>query len=161
MTGVLSGPHVHGSAVAFPLQEVWVALLIIGRSGAGKSELALELMGLGAMLVSDDQTLLTRQHDHIAVSPPVALRGLIELRGMGILRAPCQPSARLAAIVDLDDVETRRLPEEDFAEVHGLRVARLRKSVSTAFAVGLKYYLLSGDWQPEGRSRHDTDTFRG
>ena len=150
MTDLLSRPQVHGSAVAFPWQGDWVALLILGRSGAGKSELALQLMGLGAMLVSDDQTVLTRHHDHIAVSPPVALRGLIELRGMGILHAPYQTSARLAALVDLDDVETLRLPEADFAQVQGVPIARLRKCVSEAFAVGLKYYILSGKWRPDG-----------
>lgn len=158
MTGALDGPNVHGSAVAFQVQGIWAALLIIGKSGAGKSELALDLMGLGGMLVADDQTLLARRGDHVELTAPPRLRGLIELRGLGILPVPHIDSARLAVVVDLDATETRRLPELDKIQVCRLPVARLRKVVSSSFAVGLRYYLLSGLWQQDKDKGDDAST---
>jgi len=73
----------HASCVA--LQDK--GLLILGPSGSGKSALALQLMALGAVLVADDYTDLVRCDDRVIARCPAALRGLIEARGIGILRA--------------------------------------------------------------------------
>jgi HPr kinase/phosphorylase len=86
-------------------------LLILGRSGVGKSALALHLIALGASLVSDDQTLLAADGPHLRAScPSPAIRGLIEARGFGLLRMPAQDSARLILAIDLDQAEAARLP---------------------------------------------------
>ncbi|MCC5965442.1 MAG: HPr kinase/phosphatase C-terminal domain-containing protein [Natronohydrobacter sp.] len=138
---------IHGSAVAFDLEGLWTGLLIKGRSGSGKSELALELIGLGARLVSDDQTELRREGAQIRLSAPPALRGLIELRQLGILRIDPVDSAALAALVDLDELEAERLPQRHVTDIQGVSVPRLRRASGRAFAVGLKYYLLSRHWQ--------------
>lgn len=76
-------------------------LLILGRSGAGKSSLALHLMAFGAQLVSDDRTQLKLQAGRVYASCPASLRGLIEARGVGILSAPPLESAAIALAVDL------------------------------------------------------------
>jgi len=53
-------------------------LLILGRSGAGKSSLALQLIALGARLVADDRTRVTLGPAGLVASPPEAIRGRIE-----------------------------------------------------------------------------------
>lgn len=80
-------------------------VLLVGPSGSGKSDLLLRLLDHGFDLVADDQVML--EHGH--VSPPPPLAGLMEVRGLGILRLPFTPSARLALVVELGRAE--RLPE--------------------------------------------------
>ncbi|MFC3569456.1 HPr kinase/phosphatase C-terminal domain-containing protein [Paracoccus sp. TOH] len=85
-------------------------LLILGASGAGKSTLALEMMAFGATLVADDRTLLRAEGRDIVADSPDSLRGLIEARGLGILRARAHGPVALALAVDLDRPEPERLP---------------------------------------------------
>lgn len=85
-------------------------LLILGPSGSGKSALALQLMALGAVLVADDYTELARGDAALIARCPTALRGLIEARGVGILRADTVESIPVALVVDLGRRETERLP---------------------------------------------------
>lgn len=87
------------------------ALLITGPSGAGKSSLALRLIALGARLVSDDRTQVSAGPRGLtARCPAPALRGLIEARGIGILRADTVEEAGIALVADLAETETDRLP---------------------------------------------------
>lgn len=87
-------------------------LLILGASGSGKSALAFQMMAFGAMLVADDRTLLRDEGGRIVADAPEALRGLIEARGIGILRARAHGPVDLALAVDLDRVEPERLPPD-------------------------------------------------
>jgi len=84
--------------------------LIVGASGSGKSGLALDLMALGATLVSDDRVILSRAGDALVASAPPAIAGLIEARGIGLLNARVHGPVRLGCVVDLDQTETDRLP---------------------------------------------------
>lgn len=87
-------------------------LLILGASGAGKSGLALEMMARGAVLVADDRTILRREAGGLIADVPDSLRGLIEARGVGILRARAHGPVSLALAVDLDRAEPERLPPD-------------------------------------------------
>lgn len=87
-------------------------LLILGASGTGKSGLAFEMLARGARLVADDRTVLRREPGAIIADAPDALRGLIEARGIGILRAPAHGPVALALAVDLDRAEPERLPPD-------------------------------------------------
>ena len=80
-------------------------VLLLGPPGSGKSDLALRLLDCGFMLVADDRVEV---EDGVA-RPPPALAGLLEVRGLGILRLPYEPSTRLALAVTLAD-EPPRLP---------------------------------------------------
>mgnify|MGYP001404388538 CR=1 FL=1 len=74
------------------------AVLVLGPPGSGKSDLALRLIGRGFTLVADDQVLL----DGRAVRAPEALRGMLEVRGLGIFeRLAVADDAALALVVDL------------------------------------------------------------
>jgi serine kinase of HPr protein (carbohydrate metabolism regulator) len=109
----------HATAVAIDGE----AVLLRGPSGSGKSDLALRLIDSGAQLVADDQTLLRRAGDRVLASAPPAIAGLIEVRGLGLVRVNASVAAPLALIADLmatGDIE--RMPELRFETVLGLAV---------------------------------------
>jgi len=63
-----------------------VGVLITGQSGIGKSEVALELIKRGYILVSDDRVDLTEiTIGNVVGKTPSLLKGLIEVRGVGII----------------------------------------------------------------------------
>ncbi len=114
---------VHGTAVAIS----GAGVLLRGASGSGKSDLALRLIDQGAVLVSDDQSVLQRQGPDVFVSAPAKLAGKLEVRGIGIVRMPDAGSTRLRMVVDLvpsGDVD--RLPERRTAAVLGVDIPCLR-----------------------------------
>ena len=80
-------------------------VLLIGAPGSGKSDLLLRLLDHGFDLVADDQVVLDGEFGHA----PTALAGLLEVRGLGILRMPYISRARLALAVVMAQGE--RLPE--------------------------------------------------
>ncbi len=68
------------------LEIFGIGILITGKSGIGKSELALELISRGHRLVADDAPEFSRQApDWISGSSPEVLRNFLEVRGLGIL----------------------------------------------------------------------------
>ncbi len=60
-------------------------IFIIGPSGIGKSELALNLIDRGHQLVSDDAVKLEKTDDQIIGSSPDILFGCINIRELGII----------------------------------------------------------------------------
>lgn len=98
---------VHGSAVSFGGRGV----LVLGPSGSGKSALALALVGRGAALVADDRVTLRRANGALVARAPAALSGLVEARGVGLLRLPSMPEAPLALAVALDRRPAARMPQ--------------------------------------------------
>jgi HPr kinase/phosphorylase len=86
------------------------AVVIAGASGTGKSALALTLMAFGCSLIADDRVQLTVQDQKVIAQAPTTIAGLIEARGIGILRATMSANAQVALWVDLDRIETERLP---------------------------------------------------
>lgn len=137
MTGPLL---VHGTSVALAGR----GLLIGGASGAGKSGLALQLMALGATLVSDDQTQIEAAPEGLRMTAPASIRGLIEARGLGLLQAQTVASAPLFAVLDLDIEETDRLPPVRVTDILGHSVTLLHKQPSASFPAALVQYLRAG-----------------
>lgn len=113
-----AGQPVHASAVALDDR----GLLILGSTGSGKSGLALRLMTFGARLVADDRVALVRRGDRLLASAPPALFGLIEARGVGILRAAALAEAELALAVDLDAAPAARMPQSCQIDYHGVEI---------------------------------------
>jgi len=124
VTGAGTGPAlVHATCVAIG----GAGVLIRGPSGAGKSDLALRLIDQGAALVADDQVGLERRGDELWARAPAALRGRLEVRGLGIVALPALEAARLVLAVDLSASETiERLPEAARATICGAALPRLR-----------------------------------
>ena len=98
---------IHASCVAVEGRGV----LILGTSGAGKSALALQMMALGADLVSDDRVALSMQNGQVIADAVPPIYGLIEARGIGLLRASPVGPTPLTFAVDLDQKEAARLPD--------------------------------------------------
>jgi len=97
----------HASAVAIGARGV----LLFGPSGAGKSALALALIGRGAALVADDRVMLRRVGGALLARAPATIAGLIEARGVGILRLPAVPEVPLVLAVDLGREPAARMPQ--------------------------------------------------
>jgi serine kinase of HPr protein (carbohydrate metabolism regulator) len=96
-------------------------ILLRGPSGSGKSDLALRAIDRGAQLVADDQVVLTRRGDSMMASAPSSLRGLIEVRGLGIVRMDAAAEARLALVADMADLDSiERLPERRRCDIEGV-----------------------------------------
>lgn len=103
---ILSSETLHVSTVAIGGRSV----LIGGRSGQGKSDLALRLIDRGAALVSDDYTHVRRVGEKLLASAPANIAGKIEVRGVGLIDSPYESDVPVALFVDLDN-EPERLPE--------------------------------------------------
>jgi HPr kinase/phosphorylase len=103
--------NMHASAVVFASHAGRRGILVLGASRSGKSGLALRLMALGADLVADDRVLLRRDPGgRLLASAPAPLRGLIEARGIGLLRMPAEGPVPVSLAVDLDAAPAERLP---------------------------------------------------
>lgn len=111
--------YVHATCVALKHGRAWHALLLRGPSGAGKSDVALRLLEAGGRLVADDQTHLAKVGRTLIATPPQSLAGLIEVRGLGIVklgRGQLLARAPLALLVDLvrpDQVERMSEPARE------------------------------------------------
>lgn len=98
-----------------------VGVLIRGRSGSGKSDLALRLLDGGARLVADDRVCLEQVGDRLVARAPRELAGLIEVRGLGIVRLAHRQSVAVGLVVELD-VAPDRLPRRRSCVITGVRL---------------------------------------
>ncbi len=60
-------------------------VLITGESGMGKSEIAMELVRDGQVFVADDRVDVQKIHNSLYGHAPELLRGMLEIRGIGII----------------------------------------------------------------------------
>ena len=97
-------------------------VLIVGRSGSGKSSLAINLLALGSKLVADDRCELIKNNNRFRVSKPASLPNSIEIRGVGLVSVPMVVETSLDWVVDMDEAETERIPDLRFTEIGGYRV---------------------------------------
>ncbi|MEO6360952.1 MAG: HPr kinase/phosphatase C-terminal domain-containing protein [Sphingomicrobium sp.] len=103
----LSAENVHASTVAVEGR----AVMIMGPSGSGKSDLTLRLLDRGFTLVSDDQTIVKRQGEKLIATPPPQLAGKLEIRGVGIVDMEHDSDIPIALIVELTS-DIQRLPDD-------------------------------------------------
>ncbi|VWX56922.1 HPr kinase/phosphorylase [Sphingorhabdus sp. 109] len=96
---------VHATAVAL----AGAGLLIRGKSGAGKSDLALRLIDRGATLISDDQVVIRREDQKLLLEPPARLAGKLEVRSLGICEYDHVSGVGLKLVIDLQD-QVERYP---------------------------------------------------
>lgn len=108
-----AGETVHASCVLVSAR----AVLIRGPGGSGKSRLALALIDAVrsgrlpfARLLADDRVRLAAAHGRLIASAPEAIRGLIEVRGLGIQKMEYEPNAVVGLVVDLAASDAARLP---------------------------------------------------
>jgi HPr kinase/phosphorylase len=133
---------VHASAVLVGAR----AVLIRGPSASGKSRLALDLIEAAragslrfARLVADDRVYLETAGGRLLARPAEALAGLIEVRGVGLLRLDHEPNAVVGFIVDLAAADAGRLPEPNQrkTEIGGISLPRLAVAPGAAPLAGV------------------------
>lgn len=113
--------QLHATAVAIGNRGI----LLQGPSGAGKSDLALRLIDAGAVLIADDRVDITLTDGTAFLSAPERLAGLMEVRGVGIIRLSHEEKVSLSLVVDLVKPENvERLPESLSAAFMGVTVRR-------------------------------------
>jgi serine kinase of HPr protein (carbohydrate metabolism regulator) len=112
--------RIHATCVALDGQ----AVLLQGDSGSGKSDLALRLMDQGWDLVSDDYTELEGDGEVLLASPPETIKGLFEVRGIGLVHLPHVERDHDVAVFNLVPTsDGERLPELKTVSFEGLDVA--------------------------------------
>lgn len=150
---------IHASAVLVGAR----AALIRGPSGGGKSRLVLELIEAArsgslpfARLVGDDRVHLQAAGGRLLVRPAQALAGLIEVRGIGIVRLPHEPSAVVGLVVDLGAAGVERLPQARSlrAEIEGVSLPRLAVAPGNAALPAVLAFLTSASLERFGRFDH-------
>ena len=115
---------IHASSVAINDS----AVLLVGEAGVGKSDVALRLIDAGAVLIADDQTILTQDNNVLMASSPTSIKGLIEVRHVGLLRMPSVPATPVALYVELvpPDENLERLPDDEFITLETISIRKLR-----------------------------------
>jgi len=130
---------VHATCVGLRIGHLWRGVLLRGPSGAGKSDLALRVIDAGGRLVADDQTHVAKTGRTLIATPPPALAGMIEVRGVGIVtldRPQLLVRAPVALLVDLVDPDRiERLPEPAVEIVQGISLPRLELAPFEASSV--------------------------
>ncbi len=135
-------------------------IMITGKSGIGKSELALDLINRGHMLVADDRVDVTRVHKSILCTAPEILKRMLEIRGVGIVDVTrmfganaylnrCQLDFVIKLVKYDESTESDRLnPINESFDVLGLEVPMLTipitegKSLSVIIEAAVSNYLL-------------------
>jgi serine kinase of HPr protein (carbohydrate metabolism regulator) len=93
-------------------------VLLRGPTGAGKSDLALRLLGDGGHLVADDYTEVECEGERLIAHAPATIAGLLEVRGVGILRVtPVSPAVLVACIDLVARTAIERMPEDALAAI--------------------------------------------
>ncbi|MDZ7905755.1 MAG: HPr kinase/phosphatase C-terminal domain-containing protein [Cypionkella sp.] len=139
MAALPAAQNIHASCVC---THGGKGLLILGPSGAGKSALALQLIALGARLVADDRCEIWAQGGALMARAPAPLQGLIEARGIGILRLPFAAQTPIAAALDLTQSTLARMPQPRQTLLAGIAVDFLHYDAAPHFPSALMCYLM-------------------
>lgn len=112
LTNYLESKLAPSTAIHGVLVDVYgIGVLIIGKSGVGKSETALELVKKGHRLVADDCVEIYQEGENMLIgSPPPLLEHLLEIRGVGIIdimtlfgASAIRPYKRITLVIELEN----------------------------------------------------------
>ena len=135
-------------------------VLIIGRSGVGKSECAVELLNKGAFLVADDVVLIKEVKKKLIGYPPETIKDLIENRGIGIINVKdifgeeaIINSSDINLMIELvdfkDDFNYERLGyDTSYTEILNIKIPHMKipvspgRNLSTLIEIAVKKIIL-------------------
>ncbi len=118
----------HSGLIAFRINGAWRGALVSGASGTGKTDLMLRALEHGFRLAADDRTQVWASGGRLFGRAPDRLLGLIELRGLGVLREPSLPLAQISIAVRCEAFtsELERVPEGAWRTIEGVKVPLLK-----------------------------------
>lgn len=117
--------NIHASSVFYQNKGI----LFIGDSGVGKSDICLRLiMNKGAVLIADDRTDLYVNNDELYASCPQPIKGMLEVRGIGIKNFDFVLDKKIDLVVELvkDFKQVERMPKADFFSFEGIKIPKVR-----------------------------------
>jgi len=97
-------------------------VLILGDSGSGKSDLALRLIDNGATLISDDISICRKNLNNIYLYCPPEIKGLLEVREIGIITVPFVERIKLRLVVNLKSINNERFPKDSSYRILGIKI---------------------------------------
>ena len=97
-------------------------VLILGDSGSGKSDLALRLIDNGATLISDDISICRKNLNNIYLYCPPEIKGLLEVREIGIITVPFVERIKLRLVVNLKSINNERFPKDSTYKILGIKI---------------------------------------
>ncbi len=97
-------------------------VLILGDSGSGKSDLALRLIDNGATLISDDISICRKNSNNIYLYCPPEIKGLLEVREVGIITVPFVERIKLRLVVNLKSNNNERFPKDSSFRILGIKI---------------------------------------
>jgi HPr kinase/phosphorylase len=144
-----------------------LGVLLIGESGIGKSECALDLIVRGHRLVADDTVEIRRRQETILIGTcPELTRHHMEIRGLGVINikelfgiASTRSSKRVELVVQLERWDPAREYErlgldDDTFEVLGLRVPLIRMPVGPGRNIAILVEVAARNQLLKARGHH-------
>lgn len=148
-----------------------LGVLIVGESGIGKSECALDLIVRAHRLVADDTVEIRRRAETILIGTcPELTRYHMELRGLGVINvkdlfgiASTRLSKRVELVVQLEHWEPGREYErlgldDEFYEILGLKVPLIRMPVAPGRSVAILVEVAARNQLLRARGHHAART---
>ena len=121
-----------------------LGLLLRGPSGCGKSDLALRMMKKNIQLIADDRVDLALESGILTAQAPNYLRGLLEVRGLGVVEVPFSISIQVLGVIDLvKSNKIQRLPDHRTELLLGVEIPSYQIDPWEASAIA-KIQLISG-----------------
>ena len=149
-----------------------LGVLLIGESGIGKSECALDLIGRGHRLVADDTVEVRRRAETVIIgTAPAATRYVMEIRGLGLVNvrdlfgvASTRSSKRVEFVVELERWDTARNYDRlGLDDVHhvllGLRVPKVTMPVAPGRTVATLVEVAARNQLLRARGTHTARDF--
>lgn len=126
----------HAGLLALRWRGRWRGVLVQGPSGSGKSDLALRALDAGFRLVSDDRTVVWSSGGRLFGRAPETLSGLIEVRGLDVVRVPVLDVCRIDLAVTSAPPEDppERLPDPTTLSLAGQETPHLFLRLTDASA---------------------------
>ncbi len=168
LTAILEDSLAERTMVHAVLMDILgLGVLIVGDSGIGKSECALDLVVRGHRLVADDTVEVRRRAESVLIGTcPELTRHHMEVRGLGVINirelfgvASTRSSKRVELVVQLERWEAGREYErlgldEAHYEILGLRVPLLRMPVAPGRNVAILVEVAARNQLLRSRGHH-------
>jgi len=148
-----------------------VGVMITGESGIGKSELALELIKRGHTFLADDRIDISRVQNDLLCQAPALLKGMLEIRGIGIIDVAMMfgassvgESLQLDLVINLkqynDAFNFDRLDtDEQYTEIMGLQRPLVEIPVTPARNVAILVEVAVTDYRLHQKGINSTALF--